>query len=285
MERQPRTETSLLLSGCHLDEMLFIKSEEVPSLFGGQIGCPVPHVVLDRRLIPNDNEKVHAATEFHDVGIQPSPAPTPVNHHLSDHSSCKSCPSYRNKWKDYWYMGSKCNYLWSTLDLILMITVPAVTLSVVVFTLMQWIGYCKSPSKKSRSQVQQPRISIPVIPPRPQPQRQPDAQPRQMLAFPRPLIQDQQEIPFPERLSYSPQRPLPTVPSTQAGRGNPWMNEIPSADYDQQNPFEALPMRQLLKPKASTLPLPDYGENSSQPMNDLITNMPSRFVRPQYTYN
>ncbi|KAK9393480.1 Mep1b: Meprin A subunit beta [Crotalus adamanteus] len=112
-----------------------------------------------------------------------------------------------------------------------------------------------------------------------------DAQPRQMLAFPRPLIQDQQEIPFPERLSYSPQRPLPTVPSTQAGRGNPWMNEIPSADYDQQNPFEALPMRQLLKPKASTLPLPDYGENSSQPMNDLITNMPSRFVRPQYTYN
>ncbi|KAM3827596.1 uncharacterized protein M6D78_014638 [Vipera latastei] len=150
---------------------------------------------------------------------------------------------------------------------------------------MQWIGYCTSRSKKSRSQVKQPRISIPVIPPRLQPQRQLDAQPKQTLAFPRPLVQNQQEIPFPERPSYSPQRPLPTVSSAQAGQGNHWMNEIPTADYDQQNPFEALPMRQLLKPKASTFPLPDYGENSSQPMNDLVTNMPSRFVRPQYTYN
>ncbi|XP_034279900.1 uncharacterized protein LOC117669500 isoform X2 [Pantherophis guttatus] len=197
--------------------------------------------------------------------------------------SCKDkvpycqCPSYRNKWKDYWYMGPKCDYPWSTLDLILMIVVPAVTLSTVVFTLVQWVAYCRSQPKKSRSQERQARLPAQVIPNKPQ--RQLDAQPKQMLAFPRPLVQNQQE----DRFSYSPQRPLPrAVPSAQAGRSNHWVNEMPSADYDQE--FEDLPMRQLPRPKAS-VSLPDYGENSSQPMNHLIANTPSRFVHPQYAYN
>ncbi|XP_070615877.1 uncharacterized protein [Erythrolamprus reginae] len=195
---------------------------------------------------------------------------------------CK-CPSYQNKWKDYWHMGPKCNYLWSTLDLILMIVVPAVTLSMVVFTLTKWVAYCRSKPKKSRSQERQSRLTAPVIPNRPQ--RQLDAQPNQMSAFPRPLVQTQQEFPSPDRFSYSPHRPLSrTVPPAQAGWSNQWVNEIPSADYDRETPFEDLPMRQF--PKAKTMfPRPEYGENSSQPMNHLSANTPSRFVHPQYTYN
>ncbi|XP_026530458.1 uncharacterized protein LOC113416649 [Notechis scutatus] len=193
--------------------------------------------------------------------------------------SCKdkvpycNCPSYRNKWEDYWYMGPQCNYLWSTLDLILMIVVPAVTLSTVVFTLMQWIAYCRSQPKKSRSQGRQSRLPAPVISNNPQ---------GQLGAF---VIQKQEEIPFPDRFSYSLQRPLPRiVPPAQAARSIHWVNDIPSADYDQEISFEDLPMRQLPKPKTS-FPLPDYGENSSQPMNYLSTNPPTRYVRPQYTYN
>ncbi|ETE64272.1 Meprin A subunit beta [Ophiophagus hannah] len=202
--------------------------------------------------------------------------------------SCKDkvpycrCPSYRNKWEDYWYMGPQCNYLWSTLDLILVIVVPAVTLSTIVFTLMQWVAYCRSQPKKSRSQGKQSRLPAPVIPNKPQ--RQLDAQPKQMMAFPRPVVQNQEEIPFPERFSYSLQRPLQRVPPAQDARSIHWVNEFPSADYDQETSFEDLPMRQLPKPKTSFL-LPDYGKNSSQPMNHLSTNPPTRYVHPQYTYN
>ncbi|XP_013926325.1 PREDICTED: uncharacterized protein LOC106552540 [Thamnophis sirtalis] len=193
---------------------------------------------------------------------------------------CK-CPSYRNKWADYWYMGPKCNYLWSTLDLILMIAVPAVTLSMVVFTLTKWTAYCRSQPKKSRSQERQPGRPASAMPNNPQ--RQLEAQPKQMSVFPRPLAQNQAEIPFPDRSSYSPQRPLPrAVPSAQAGQSNHWVNEIPSADYDQEAPFEEVPMRLFPKPKVSVR---DYGKNSSQPMNHLIANAPSRFVNPQYAYN
>ncbi|XP_015744507.1 uncharacterized protein LOC103057593 [Python bivittatus] len=197
---------------------------------------------------------------------------------------CK-CPSYRNKWEDYWYMGPKFDYLWSTLDLILVIAVPAATLAIVATTLMQWVGYCKSKPKGSRSQARRP---APVISHRPQPHGQLKVQAKEMFAFPRPLVPNQQETPFPERLSYPPQRPTSItdeafmVPSAQVGRSSHWANEIPDADYEQQNPFAPLPMRQLSKPKTPMFPLPDYDENSSQPMN---AKMPSRFVHPQYMYN
>ncbi|KFW79553.1 hypothetical protein N305_05425, partial [Manacus vitellinus] len=42
------------------------------------------------------------------------------------------CDYFRVGWKDYWYMGPKCNHLWNTLDFILVATVPAVTLVIIV---------------------------------------------------------------------------------------------------------------------------------------------------------
>ncbi|XP_030066786.1 uncharacterized protein LOC115475169 [Microcaecilia unicolor] len=63
---------------------------------------------------------------------------------------CK-CPYYRGQWGTYWYIGSKCDQLWNTLDLIVMVTLPGVALAFVVAVIAQAIHYCKS--KKSNKKV------------------------------------------------------------------------------------------------------------------------------------
>ncbi|KAM4664810.1 uncharacterized protein O3C94_012807 [Discoglossus pictus] len=70
--------------------------------------------------------------------------------------SCKekkpfcSCPYYKGPNSDFWYMGAKCDQLWSTQDLILVIICPAVALAFVVAVTAQLIHFCKSKPKKKK---------------------------------------------------------------------------------------------------------------------------------------
>ncbi|KAM4020977.1 uncharacterized protein ACNLHF_001153 [Anomaloglossus baeobatrachus] len=64
--------------------------------------------------------------------------------------SCKSsqpfcsCPFYRGPNGNYWYLGAKCNQLWSTLDMIVLCIFPAVALAFVVGVTAQVIHFCKT---------------------------------------------------------------------------------------------------------------------------------------------
>ncbi|KAM5145683.1 uncharacterized protein ACMZJ9_013057 [Mantella aurantiaca] len=62
------------------------------------------------------------------------------------HAFC-NCPNYRGPNADYWYMGEKCDQLWSTWDLVIMAVFPGVALSFVVAVIAQWIHYCKTTAK------------------------------------------------------------------------------------------------------------------------------------------
>ncbi|KFP92824.1 hypothetical protein N329_11353, partial [Haliaeetus albicilla] len=42
------------------------------------------------------------------------------------------CDYFRVDWKEYWYMGPKCNHHLNTLDLILVTILPAVALVIIV---------------------------------------------------------------------------------------------------------------------------------------------------------
>nr|KAF6320569.1 hypothetical protein mPipKuh1_008564 [Pipistrellus kuhlii] len=61
---------------------------------------------------------------------------------------CK-CPYFKGQWGDYWYMGAKCDQLWSTLDLILVATLPGIGLALIVGVTIQTVHYCKKKSKKN----------------------------------------------------------------------------------------------------------------------------------------
>ncbi|XP_054571320.1 uncharacterized protein LOC114228248 [Eptesicus fuscus] len=61
---------------------------------------------------------------------------------------CK-CPNFRGQWGNYWYMGAKCDQLWSTLDLILVATLPGIGLALIVGVTIQTVHYCKKKSKKN----------------------------------------------------------------------------------------------------------------------------------------
>ncbi|TRZ09251.1 hypothetical protein HGM15179_017853, partial [Zosterops borbonicus] len=51
------------------------------------------------------------------------------------------CNYYRVGWQEYWYMGPKCNHLWSTLDFILVATLPGVALVIIVVVIFSAV-YC-----------------------------------------------------------------------------------------------------------------------------------------------
>nr|XP_012645546.1 MICOS complex subunit MIC27 isoform X1 [Microcebus murinus] len=59
------------------------------------------------------------------------------------------CPNFRGQWKNYWYMGAKCDQLWSTLDLILVAVLPGIGLALTVGVTIHTIHYCKKKSKKN----------------------------------------------------------------------------------------------------------------------------------------
>uniref|UniRef100_A0A8C5NW72 Uncharacterized protein n=1 Tax=Jaculus jaculus TaxID=51337 RepID=A0A8C5NW72_JACJA len=61
---------------------------------------------------------------------------------------CK-CPNYRGQWENYWYMGAKCDQLWSTLDLILIATLPGIGLAVMVALIIQTVYFCNKRTQKS----------------------------------------------------------------------------------------------------------------------------------------
>ncbi|XP_045153305.1 uncharacterized protein LOC123522506 [Echinops telfairi] len=61
---------------------------------------------------------------------------------------CK-CPNFRSRWQNYWYMGAKCDQLWSTQDLILVAALPGIGLALIVGVTMQTIYYCKKKPTKN----------------------------------------------------------------------------------------------------------------------------------------
>lgn len=59
------------------------------------------------------------------------------------------CPNFRSQWRDYWYLGAKCDQLWNTLDLILVATLPGIGLALIIGVTIQTIHYCKKKSKEN----------------------------------------------------------------------------------------------------------------------------------------
>ncbi|KAE8584585.1 hypothetical protein XENTR_v10021021 [Xenopus tropicalis] len=68
-----------------------------------------------------------------------------------------SCPNYKGPKGDYWYIGAKCDQLWTTRDLIFVTVMPGVALAAVVAVIGQIIYHCKTRSNKktARSSEQQ----------------------------------------------------------------------------------------------------------------------------------
>lgn len=56
------------------------------------------------------------------------------------------CDYFRIGWKEYWYMGPKCNHLWNTLDFILVSTLPAGILIIIVVVIFS-VVYCVKTEK------------------------------------------------------------------------------------------------------------------------------------------
>ncbi|XP_025891726.1 uncharacterized protein LOC112944492 [Nothoprocta perdicaria] len=80
--------------------------------------------------------------------------PTGISCQCKNEEPFCRCHYYRVGWRDYWYMGPKCNQLWNTLDLILVTVLPAVALSFVVGVICQCIYYCKG--RKNTKQANAP---------------------------------------------------------------------------------------------------------------------------------
>lgn len=63
--------------------------------------------------------------------------------------SLSRCPNFRGQWGNYWYMGAKCDQLWSTLDLALVTVLPGIGLALIVGVTIQTVHYCKMKSKNN----------------------------------------------------------------------------------------------------------------------------------------
>ncbi|XP_009668258.1 uncharacterized protein [Struthio camelus] len=77
--------------------------------------------------------------------------PTNISCQCKDEKPFCRCNYYRVGWREYWYMGPKCNQLWNTLDLILVTVLPAVALSFVVGVICQCVHYCKGKKARKRT--------------------------------------------------------------------------------------------------------------------------------------
>ncbi|XP_013047654.1 uncharacterized protein [Anser cygnoides] len=80
--------------------------------------------------------------------------PTNISCQCKNEKPFCRCDYYREGWQEYWYMGPKCNQLWSTLDLILVTILPAVALVFIVIVIFQCVHCCKS--KKAGKQTNSP---------------------------------------------------------------------------------------------------------------------------------
>ncbi|KAJ6663243.1 hypothetical protein lerEdw1_010379 [Lerista edwardsae] len=204
-------------------------------------------------------------------------------HQPADDTSYRACPSSR---ANYLYMGPKCN-LWSTLDVILVCALPAVVLAAVVAVSLQWISYCRSKRQKRtrrhstrasqlRSQAQliaeyvpNPTKDARYAPPQKGVKVQ-NAGAAPNFKFPLISVRHQpyEEVqPTPVRdFRYISQQPMRQATS---GNGNAlgnrpvepfnvWESEIPDVDYEEENPFAAMAMRQLTNVGTPALSRPSY---------------------------
>ncbi|KAM7043314.1 uncharacterized protein M8220_007301 isoform 2-T2 [Acridotheres tristis] len=83
---------------------------------------------------------------------------------INENPFCR-CKYYRIGWKEYWYMGPRCNHLWNTLTFILVATLPAVALVIIVVVIFGTV-YCfkmentrKQPMPPSSGAQQNPAFS------------------------------------------------------------------------------------------------------------------------------
>ncbi|XP_075041959.1 uncharacterized protein LOC142101394 [Mixophyes fleayi] len=177
--------------------------------------------------------------------------------------SCKdgqafcSCPYYKGPNTDYWYMGSKCDFLWSTWDLIIIVVCPAVALAFVVAVMAQLIHFCKTkshsksekePKKKSERQTTNTHHNEAFVP---------DA--HNISSY-----QDNPQIP----------RAMPMNPSRSS-----YFADVPQADYDfhdQRGP------QQFPRVSMPTYPQDDYSQGFANPR----AGWANRSMRPQFpAYN
>ncbi|XP_075291358.1 uncharacterized protein LOC142363087 isoform X3 [Opisthocomus hoazin] len=70
--------------------------------------------------------------------------PTNISCQCKNEKPFCRCDYFRVDWKEYWYMGPKCNHLWNTLDFILVTTLPAVALVIVAVVISYCVYYRKS---------------------------------------------------------------------------------------------------------------------------------------------
>ncbi|XP_009324928.1 PREDICTED: uncharacterized protein LOC103919187 [Pygoscelis adeliae] len=70
--------------------------------------------------------------------------PTNISCQCKNEKPFCRCDYFRVDWKEYWYMGPKCNHLWNTLDLILVTILPAVALVIIVVGIFYCVYYCKN---------------------------------------------------------------------------------------------------------------------------------------------
>ncbi|XP_044124893.1 uncharacterized protein LOC122919773 [Bufo gargarizans] len=218
--------------------------------------------------------------------------------------SCKSgrpfcsCPFYTGPNGNYWYLGEKCDHLWSTLDMIVIAVFPAAALAFVVAVTAQLIHFCKTkpkskkvkePKRKSEREAiitHQNQAFIPEASPGNQyteqslgdflTKSQPKAETSQWNA-------PAAKAPKPYGLKYySDMAPADQSSSYIDGRQQPQYNDqrVPEQDYPS---YEPRGQQQYSRFSGAMIPPADYqdkGPELSSP-NAGWTNRPYSFGRPQ----
>ncbi|XP_018086269.2 uncharacterized protein XB5889122.L, partial [Xenopus laevis] len=192
-----------------------------------------------------------------------------------------SCPYYKGPKGDYWYMGAKCDQLWTTRDLIFVTVLPGVALAAVIAVIAQLIYHCKtSASRKTSKSSQQQKERLTSDHQQTGNQRQQIErqstnyfQNQGYVSNENPIYTDQMRNSAP----MPPQRMRPAMsteePLHNGGRG---FQYVPSTSQTMsEGPVNTMPHTGHFQPKAQLgypdMPLPD---------EDYITNQ-----RPNYQQN
>ncbi|KAM3910522.1 uncharacterized protein RB166_019370 [Leptodactylus fuscus] len=223
--------------------------------------------------------------------------------------SCKggqpfcSCPFYRGPNGNYWYLGKKCDHLWSTLDMIVVAVFPGVALAFVVAITAQLIHFCKTkpqnktvkePKKKSERKTTNTHQNEAFIPEEVARNQYPNIPRINGLEQVQPKIQAPQwdvpaaEAPNPRRMNYYNDMP-PARRSTNyfSEREQPqnFGFKLPEQDYDGYD----LRGQKQNQPQNSRFMIPpaDYQQRGPEPSthNAAWTNQSFSFARPQVRSN
>ncbi|XP_040180992.1 uncharacterized protein LOC120914373 [Rana temporaria] len=197
--------------------------------------------------------------------------------------SCKggnafcNCPNYKGPNTDYWYMGEKCDHLWSTWDLVVMVVFPAAALAFVVAVVAQWIHFCKTPNSKTSKQKKSNETA----------QEEPGRNSRSinvpMSNIPPQSPQRAAAWSAPQRTNYYTEAPpaarnadYADIKRKQSRNLDKPSYGFPDQDYDVEPPRQP---QQFARPAAAPLPQADYGQGGSG-----WGNRPFTFGRPQVNY-